>query len=172
MATDDHYKEELKKIGKLVDIYDTTPHSQNTALDVVLSGKMLTCSSRNIVITCIADGRRLGFIDDCDIYALFGNILDNAIEAVEHVTDPGKRMISLQISTQDDFLLIEEENYFAGPLKYENGLPITTKEDRTNHGFGMQSIQILTEKYDGLLKISTEDDVFSLSILIPIPASA
>lgn len=172
MSTDDHYREELKKIGKLVDIYDTTPHSQNTALDVVLSGKMLTCSSREIVITCIADGRRLGFMDDSDIYALFGNILDNAIEAVEHVTDKGKRMISLQISTQDDFLRIEEENYFAGPLKYENGLPVTTKEDRTIHGFGLQSIQILTEKYDGLLKISTEDDVFMLSILIPIPASA
>ena len=171
-ATDDHYREELKKIGKLVDIYDTTPHSQNTALDVVLSGKMLTCSSREIVITCIADGRRLGFMDDSDIYALFGNILDNAIEAVEHVTDKGKRMISLQISTQDDFLRIEEENYFAGPLKYENGLPVTTKEDHTIHGFGMQSIQILTEKYNGLLKISTEDDVFMLSILIPIPASA
>lgn len=171
-STDDHYRAELKKIGKLVDIYDTTPHSQNTALDVVLSGKMLTCNSKNIVITCIADGRRLGFMDDCDIYALFGNILDNAMEAVEHVSDPEKRMISLQVYTQDDFLKVEEENFFEGSLQYEGGLPATTKTDRINHGFGIQSIRMLVEKYDGTLKIQTQEDIFTLSILIPIPASA
>ena len=35
------YQEELKKIGQLVNIYDAAPHTQNAALDVALSGKML-----------------------------------------------------------------------------------------------------------------------------------
>lgn len=168
-STDDTYRSELKKIGQLVDIYDTTPHSQNAALDVVLSGKMLACHGKGITITCMADGRRLGFMEDCDIYALFGNILDNAIEAASKVTNPEQRMISLTVGTKGNFLTIEAENFFSGPLSFEDGLPITTKEDKLNHGFGTQSIRILVDKYDGYMKFSAEEDIFTLSILLPLP---
>ncbi len=37
---------------------------------------------KDIVITCIADGKLLEFISSTDLYSLFGNALDNAIEAV------------------------------------------------------------------------------------------
>ena len=169
-STDDAYRAELKKIGKLVDIYDSTPHSRNAALDLVLAGKMLTCNSLNITITCMADGRRLGFMEDCDVYALFGNILDNAIEAAGQMQDPQQRMITLTVETKGDFLVIECENYFAGELTFEDGLPLTTKADQENHGFGTHSIRLLAEKYDGFFKISSQDDIFTLSILLPIPA--
>lgn len=169
-STDDAYRAELKKIGKLVDIYDATPHSRNAALDVVLANKMLTCNSMNISITCMADGRRLGFVDDCDVYALFGNILDNAIEAVSRVEEPEQRIITLSVENRENFLLIECENFFSGKLVFDDGLPVTTKEDTVNHGFGTHSIRMLTEKYGGSLKLSAQDDIFTLSILIPIPA--
>lgn len=167
---DDAYRAELKKIGKLVDIYDAEPHSQNPALDVVLAGKMLTCNSLGINITCMADGRRLDFMEDCDVYALFGNILDNAIEAVRQVEDPELHVIALTVDTKDDFLIIECENYFSGKLVFDDGLPLTTKSDSQNHGFGTHSIRTLSEKYDGTFKLSVQDDIFTLSILIPIPA--
>lgn len=170
-SSDDEYRTELKKIGKLVDIFDTTPHSQNAALDVVLANKMLTCNSLNITITCMADGRRMGFMADGDIYALFGNILDNAIEAAQQVQDPEQRMITLNVETQGDFLAISCENFFTGTLTFEDGLPMTTKADQANHGYGTHSIRILTEKYDGLLKVSSQDDIFTLSIILPIPRS-
>lgn len=169
-ATDDVYQAELKKIGKLVDIYDTAPHSQNAALDVVLAGKMLTCNNMNINITCMADGRRMEFMEDCDIYALFGNILDNAIEAASQVTEPEQRLITLTVENRENFLVVECENYFSGQLVFDDGLPLTTKSDTLNHGFGTHSIRALTEKYGGSVKLSTEGDIFDLSILIPIPA--
>lgn len=169
-TTDDAYRAELKKIGRLVDIYDTSPHSQNAALDVALAGKMLTCNNLNIGITCMADGRRLEFMDDCDIYALFGNILDNAIEAANQVTEEEHRLITLSVENRENFLLIECENYFSGKLVFDDGLPVTTKEDTVNHGFGTHSIRMLTEKYGGSLKLSAQDDIFTLSILLPIPA--
>ena len=167
---DDAYRAELKKIGKLVDIYDTTPHSHNAALDVALASKMLTCNNMGITITCMADGRRMGFMDDCDIYALFGNILDNAIEAVNQVAEPERRLITLTVENHENFLLIECENYFTGKLTFDDGLPVTTKEDTDNHGFGTHSIRALTEKYDGSLRLSAQSEIFTLSILIPIPA--
>lgn len=171
-STDEAYRAELKKIGKLVDLYDATPHSQNAALDVVLSSKMLACQGRNIVMTCMADGRRLGFMEDCDIYALFGNIMENAIEAVSQVIKPEQRMISLSVATKGDFLTIEVENFFTGQISFEDGLPVTTKEDKDNHGYGTQSIRMLVEKYDGYMKYTTQEDIFTLSILLPISENA
>lgn len=112
-----------------MDIYDADPYSQTPALDVVLAGKMLTCNSLGINITCMADGRRLDFMEDCDVYALFGNILDNAIEAVGQVEAPELHVITLTVDTKDDFLIIECENYFSGKLVFDDGLPLTTKTD-------------------------------------------
>lgn len=164
------YREELKKIGKLINIYDTSLHTQNAALDVILSGKMLACSNQNITLTCLADGRRMGFMEDSDIYALFGNILDNAIEATLEVSDPEHRMISLTVGTMGDLLLIESQNFFSGELTFKEGLPETTKQDKDYHGFGTRSIRTLTEKYGGDLKLQADGGIFRLSIMLPIPA--
>jgi len=108
-------------------------------------------------------------MEDSDIYSLFGNILDNAIDAVSRIDDPEKRMISLTVSDRNGLLLIEEENFCHSPLVFEDGLPITTKSNRDYHGFGMQSIRLLTEKYKGSLKVKQDEGVFRLSIMLPIP---
>jgi len=134
----------------------------------VLSGKMLACKNLGITMTCMADGRRMGFMEDSDIYALFGNIVDNAIEAVSSVPQADEKLISLTVATQGELLRIEEENYFSGKLIFEEGLPVTAKGDQTHHGFGTRSIRMLAEKYGGDFKISIQDNVFSLSIILPI----
>ena len=152
-----------------MDIYDTELNTHNAALDVVLSGKMLDCKNQGITLTCMADGRRMDFMEDSDIYALFGNIMDNAIEAARTMDAPDERLISLTVATQGELLRIEEENYFSGYLVFAEGLPVTSKGDTTHHGFGTRSIRILTEKYQGDFKISIQDNIFSLSIILPIP---
>lgn len=166
------YAGELRKIEKLVDIYDTELNTHNAALDVILSGKMLACKNQGITLTCMADGRRMDFMEDSDIYALFGNILDNAIEAVRDMEAADERLISLTVATQGELLRIEEENYFSGHLVFAEGLPVTSKGDTTHHGFGTRSIRMLTEKYQGDFKISIQDNIFSLSIILPIPQKA
>ncbi len=163
------HRAELQKIDPLITIYDTSIHTRNAALDVVLSGKALASSSQRITLTCLADGRRMGFMEDSDIYALFGNILDNAIEAAQAMDDPEKRIISLNVSTRDDLLLIECQNFCTDHLTMKDGLPETTKENKDYHGYGTRSIRMLTEKYGGDLNISAEGGVFHLSILLPIP---
>lgn len=168
---DKAYKEELNKIGKLVDIYDATPRTQCIALDVALSSKVLACNSLGIMLTCLADGRCLSFMADGDIYALFGNILDNAIDAVSRLEDQELRAISLTVSNRDGFVLIEEENYFSGALVFSEGLPVTTKKEADYHGFGTRSIQMLTSKYGGNLNMRVDEGIFHLSIMLPIPTA-
>ena len=163
------YEKELHDIGKLVDIYDATVHSKNTALDVVLSNKSLTCLNKGITFSCIADGRNLSFMADEDIYALFGNILDNAIEAVSDFSESERRIISLNVRTRAGCIVIEEENFYEGELLFRNGLPVTSKSNKDYHGFGMQSIQTLINKYEGDLELGCDHQIFKLSILLPVP---
>ena len=59
-------------------------------------------------------------------------------------------------------------NYFEGNIIFsEEGFPITTKEDKERHGFGVRSIAMITEKYNGNFLFSTEEDVFRLNIAFP-----
>lgn len=162
------YRSSLKELDKLVRIYDDSVNTGSTALDVVLSEKKLVCRTQNIQLTCLANGEKLKFLPDGDVYALFGNILDNAINAVAQFREPEERVISLTVRTEGGFLLIEEENRYLGEMKFVNGIPQTTNEDRTNHGFGMQSIQALAHRYEGSLQIRAEDGQFSLSLMFPL----
>ena len=166
--SDTAYQRELQKIGELVNVYDCGLKTQNTALDLILSNKSLTCTGKNITLTCVADGRRLDFMEDSEIYALFGNILDNAIEAVERISDRDKRLISLTVQARQGLLFISAENYYSGELRFEQGLPQTTKSDKRYHGFGMRSIQMIAEKYGGDLQVKAEKGIYMLSIMLPL----
>ncbi len=161
-------KQELREIERLVNIYDCGLKTECAALDLVLASKSRTCLSKQIELTCMADGRRLAFMEDADIYALFGNILDNAIEAAEQLDCQEKRLISLSVCAKEHFLHISQENYYSGELVMERGLPMTTKKDKRFHGFGMQSIRMLTEKYGGDLRLRASGGIYRLSILFPI----
>ena len=60
---------------------------------------------------------------------------------------------------------MQEENYFKGKLAFEDGLPLTTKEDKESHGFGMRSLRMIVKKYGGELTASVSDDIFHLNII-------
>lgn len=161
----------LDEIERSIQIYDSTItiETGNEVLDTVLTEKSLYCEQHQITMTCVADGSKLGFLDGVDVYAIFGNALDNAIESVSALDDPEKRAIAVSVWTKSGLLLIQVENYFEGQLHFENGLPLTTKADRTEHGYGMRSIRYSVEKYGGHMAVSTEDNLFLLSISIPLP---
>ena len=103
-----------------------------------------------------------------DVCSIFGNTLDNAIESVEKLEDIQKRLIRLAVYTQNDFLMIRVENYYENDLQIENGTYKTTKQDKEFHGYGIKSIRYTAEKYGGYVSISTEENWFSLRVLIPL----
>ncbi len=103
-----------------------------------------------------------------DISNLFGNALDNAIESTDKIIDPERRLIHLSVARQKGFAAIRIENCFDGELKFEKGLPVTTKKDVLYHGFGVKSIQNAAEKYGGTATITTREGWFELRVLIPL----
>jgi len=160
----------LKEMENVIRIYDSTAHTGNEALDVILTEKSLYCQKNGIQLSCFADCSHLSFLEESDLYSLFGNAIDNAIEATAKLKDSQKRDITLRVRNINSFISIVIENYFEGPLLLdENHLPVTTKKDKNYHGFGMKSIRFIVDKYHGDLKTEARDDIFTLSILIPVP---
>jgi len=64
-------------------------------------------------------------------------------------------------------LYIQLENYYAGQLNLQDGLPQTRKTDRENHGYGLKSIRSIVHAYGGELNLRTEGQIFYLEIMIP-----
>ena len=161
----------VKEIESVISIYDSSVKTGNEALDVIITEKSLYCSKRDVKLCCIIDGCKLSFMTSADLYALFGNIIDNAIEAVEYL-DAGKRVISLSVKETSGFLIINIYNYYDKQIVFKDKLPLTTKGDDAYHGYGMKSVQMLCNKYGGEMSVTAQNNVFTLNILFPMKREA
>ena len=156
--------EAINNLNKLIRIYDSIYHTENEALNVILNGKTLLCNNKSIRFTCIVDGNALNFIENEDIYSLFGNLIDNSIEAINQLDD-NEKIISLKIKQVGNIVSISIKNGYKGKIQMENNLPLSKKEDNIHHGFGMKSIKMVCEKYNENLKLNIENNIFIVTIL-------
>jgi len=150
--------------------YDSCLNTGNEILDIVLTEKTLLCEQKSISMTCIADGKPLGMLNTIDLYTVFDNALDNAIEAASRIAEPEKRMISVNVRSYGGLVLICIENTYEGVVLFSQGdeLPSTLKEDMDQHGFGLKSIRFVVQKYDGTMTVKNSDNIFSLLISFPL----
>ena len=155
----------IDDLRRSVRIYDSTIETGNEFLNVFITDKSLYCEQNGITLSCMVDGAKLDFMDVGDLYCLFGNIMDNALESVMKIQKKEKRVINLSVKTKNDMLFIQSDNYYTGDISFKNGIPQTTKGDVRWHGFGMQSIKMIVQKYGGELTTYVVDDIFHLSIL-------
>lgn len=154
----------LKKIVDVISIYDSTLKTGNETLDIILTEKSLLCNKKGVNLSCIVDGKQFGFMAEDDIFSLFGNLIDNAIEAVVDLEDD-KRSIGIIVKMAGAFLSINIHNYFKNEICFVDGLPVTTKRDKNYHGFGMRSVRRICDKYNGDMVIRTDNGVFNVNIL-------
>ena len=158
----------LASLEEDIRIYDSSVRSDNEALDTILTEKRLVCEAEDINLNCIADGHALDFMEPSDLYSLFGNALDNAIEAVHGVSDPERRAIRVIVRRMGDMASIHIENYFEGKVRFVDGLPATSKDDASNHGFGTRSMRRTVEKYGGTITMGARGQLFQVNMMIPV----
>lgn len=161
--------EYLEQMELEIKSYEAQNKTGNKVLDAVLTVKSMACQSKGIELKCVVEGALLFFMDDMDVSALFGNMLDNAIESVEKLPDERMRLIRLYVVREKQFLRICTENYCTEQIRFKKGMPVTTKKDKRLHGFGMKSIQSTVKKYDGSVMTALDSNWFEVKILIPIP---
>ena len=155
----------LKDIKSHISVYESEAKTGNTALDIILTEKGLLCSKSDIRLSCVVGGSELDFMAEEDIYVLFGNIIDNAIEAVMKL-EPERRIISLHVKSLNNFLVVNATNYCEGEILFKNGLPRTTKHDKSLHGFGIKSIQYICDQYSGNMSIDIVEGKFVLNVML------
>lgn len=166
--SDQKKKEEwLDSIENEIDSYRMGADTGNSVLDAVIEDKMLSIRKHNIEFTYVVNGRLLEFMHVTDICSIFGNGLDNAIEAEILEQDEDKRIIHLTVAAKRKMVCITMENYISHPEKISSDRLETTKSNADYHGYGIKSIRYCADKYHGNLTVGTNGNWFVLNIIIP-----
>ena len=158
--------EMVEKLQSQVAMYGDYEHTGNDILDIILKEKSETAREKHIALSVTADLNGVDFIEPLDVSTIFGNGLDNAIEASEKLPEE-QRAILVKAGRVQNFFSVLIENSCLQNREYTKQR--TTKSDDFLHGFGISNMRKAAEKYDGQLTIKCENEKFTLKILIPIP---
>ena len=132
-------------------------------MEAILSTKKALAESKGITVDMevqISDQLPLEPVDVC---VIFGNALDNAIEACDRITQ-GEKKINLVLVQREGKLLCHLTN--TAPINSSKDFSITSKSDKKNHGFGLVNLRESLEKYDCEPTITYKDGQFSLKFVV------
>lgn len=103
-------------------------------------------------------------IDETDLCVVFGNVLENALEACRRIT-VGERFIKLNSQFIGNKLYIVVDNPFSGEVRFKNGVYLSQKREAAS-GIGIISVMAIAEKYDGDAIFETNDQIFRVSVFL------
>ena len=143
----------------------------NEIVDALLSEKMRATANLGIHFHVQMDLRPLSFMQSVDLVSLFGNAIDNAIEAVSSCPDAESRYVYLKSRTQEDMLFLRVENPYTGERSRLAGKLPTGKAQKEYHGIGLDSIEKAVQKYGGMINVEfdNQEKWFILNVMIPLP---
>ncbi|WP_245617910.1 sensor histidine kinase [Carnobacterium gallinarum] len=162
----DELIQQVKKLSSLSMLEEIYAESGNITIDYVINLKLQDLENIGIGITCEINVPKDIDIAPFDLSTILGNLIDNAIEAVNHVKD--KKWIAIQISYQIGFLIIKIANSFDGTIYLENERIISRKKETENHGFGLNSIQKISQDYNGEMRVEHEDKQFEVTVKLVV----
>lgn len=129
------------------------------AIDYLISSKMALAEQEHIKTTVNIEYPHNTNIRSVDLTTILGNLLDNALEAVEIAPD-NLRFLNLTVRRINAMLIIKVENGCSEIPVHEDGKWLTSKTDKAFHGWGLKSVQSAAERYDGTINTEYKDSVF------------
>ncbi len=135
----------------------------NGIVDAILSEKQKKATASNTAIEFQGIIPQTVF-SPTDLCIIFGNTLDNAIEACEKISIDTEKAINVSVNCSGGFVFISITNPVAEKVIVHNNHIETTKKDRSAHGFGLYSLQKIAKKYDGEMNIISEEHTFTLTL--------
>jgi signal transduction histidine kinase len=138
----------------------------NDALDALINTKYNNNKELNIKFKHNIVIHSKNQIDNIDLCIIVGNALDNAIEACSKIDRNTEKEIVLKIRQVKEYLAIEMTNPTSENIEKVNGRLVSGKKEKELHGFGMQSMEEIVNKYNGNLSYSQNNGLFSLKIYV------
>lgn len=154
---DPELKAHIDEAEKAAQLYDASRNTGNEVLDVVLTEKSLLCESRRIQLNAVTDGSCLSFFEASDLYALFANTLDHAIESAVQVPEPERRCIDLLVCVRQGFVVVN----VISPDR-----PAETADTRATH-YAVKVTNRIVQKYKGTLTTESQNGFFAVKIIFP-----
>ena len=142
----------------------------NKAVDAILYQKQRQAEWENIKWECDVRMPKECCINEFDLCVLFGNILDNALEACGRMRGDECRFINIQAKTVKKCFLIEVKNSMDKAEKFTEGC--TNKGDSQKHGIGLMNVSDVVDSYNGAVHKEFGKGIFVISILMPFPDTA
>lgn len=142
-------------------------YSSNYILDAMIRDRVKRSKEHNVKFTVdIKPGVYVDFIDAVDMISLFGNLLDNALEAASLCKDGWVNM-KLFAGT-DHFIVFEVKNNYIHKIRKQGSKFLTTKASEASHGYGIENVRQLVQKYGGFIEASGENNIFTATLMLSI----
>lgn len=157
------YDELMDYINNISDAFPQSGFLYNTGnyiADAILTDKLENARKTRTNISF--KGIISPSINNTDLCIILGNILDNAVEACEKID--GEKEISVFGGYQHGYFILIVKNPISCHVQTENGIPATTKPDTAYHGFGLQNVESVVKKYDGIMLPECSDDSFTIRL--------
>ncbi len=159
--------EAQKHISDIVDVFESGTEIIDTgypSIDSLVNFKLQAAKQNGVRVSVNASLPSDLNLSSFDMTVILGNLLDNALQAVSHVTEIG--FIDFAIHYSKGMLLIKVANPFKIAVKREKEKIVTSKADRDNHGYGLRSVNEAVEKYNGTIEIETDDNIFTITAIL------
>lgn len=154
-----------EKINQKIEDVQTLIQTGNSYVDSMINTKITLARSEKVDVKCTILSKMEG-IDDLEFYSVFGNLMDNAIEAERKVTE--KKEIIIFVEEKMGYLRLEIQNKIEKSVLNENSSLNTTKKDTSSHGIGHKSVKRTMQKVGGALKYYETGDLFCAEAVFPI----
>lgn len=154
-----------EKINQKIEDVQTLIQTGNSYVDSMINTKITLARSEKVDVKCTILSKMEG-IDDLEFCSVFGNLMDNAIEAEWKVTE--KKEIIIFVEEKMGYLRLEIQNKIEKSVLNENSSLNTTKKDTSSHGIGHKSIKRTMQKVGGALKYYETGDLFCAEAVFPI----
>lgn len=154
--------EYLSDLRKNINYAECMVETGNTALDAILNTKIAIAKSKGISVSMKIQIPEYISVAPADICTIFGNALDNAIEACDRLQTYNKE-IRIAIICKGEAILCKIANTAPKPI---NSSFVTSKNDKKNHGYGLDNIKTTLSKYNAYPVIEHSDTEFVLKFVI------
>lgn len=143
----------------------------NTSIDCILSSKIHEAQKSGIEVEFSIVAPEIFPLDALSLSSLLGNLWNNALEACHRLWKVLPDMcpyILFYIKPFHSMILIHIENTFDGILKMNPDQTYASTKDCADNGIGLKRIYDIIEKADGIIQIDTNNNIFSVHIMIPM----
>ncbi len=141
---------------------------ENYAANAIMDSYIRKAQELGIPIKINFRLSNLSGISDGDLCVLLGNCVENAIDAAKEA-EGTNRFITINAQEESDRIYMTFDNGFSGEIRSADGALLSSKRGFAAPGIGLSSIKAVVAKYNGDIKIETEDSIFRLSILLMKP---